>query len=65
MVSNVKVDELVELFLRLGLHYKDNVNDFPLNSKLRVFYEGKFDTLLELCMYLEFNDLLEKLEELD
>lgn len=64
VLSNVKTDDLVGLFWNLAGHYKSNMKDFTPDSKLYVFYEGKFDTILELCMFLEFDDLLLKLEEL-
>lgn len=64
MMSNVKTEDLMELFLNLAEHYNSNMEDFTPDSRLYVFYEGKFDAILELCMFLDFNELLLKLEEL-
>ena len=54
----------MELFLNLAEHYNSNMRDFTPDSRLYVFYEGKFDAILELCMFLDFDELLLKLEEL-
>lgn len=52
---------LLMVLEELGCHYKELMGEFDDDTKLNVYYRGKLDTVLELCMFLEFDELRDKL----
>lgn len=65
----IKDKELYTIINRLGIKYIENIEKYQKedNEKLKIFYEGKLDTILEICMNINspiFTELQIEIEEM-
>ena len=65
----IKDKEIYTIINILGIKYIENIEKYKKenNQKLIVYYEGKLDTILEICMNINspiFTELQIELEEM-
>ncbi len=65
-MSSIKVSVLEDVLFELACRYVECMREVSTDELcgLYIHYKGKLDTILELCMLLDLDELLFKIEEL-